>query len=122
VYRITGQKQWTTNGSIAKVLTVMARTEVDKPKGKQDKITAFLVTPDMPGFKVTSAALEKVGFRGTATSNLAFDNMEVPAENVLGTLGAGLKIALTVLDYGRTTFGASCTGTAKEVLERATAH
>jgi len=122
IYRITGQKQWTTNGSIAGILTVMAKTEIDTPKGRQDKITAFLVTPDMPGFRVSVAALEKVGMRGTTTSNLAFDNMEVPAENVLGKLGAGLKIALTVLDYGRTTFGASCTGTAKEVLKRATEH
>jgi acyl-CoA dehydrogenase family member 9 len=122
IYRITGQKQWTTNGSIAGILTVMAKTEVDTPEGKREKITAFLVTPDMPGFRVTVAALEKVGMRGTTTSNLAFDNMEVPAGNVLGKIGAGLRIALTVLDYGRTTFGASCTGTAKEVLERATEH
>jgi alkylation response protein AidB-like acyl-CoA dehydrogenase len=122
VYRITGQKQWTTNGSLAGILTVMAKTEIDTPEGKRDKITAFLVTPDMPGFRVTAPALEKLGMRGTATSNLAFDNMEVPAANILGKLGAGLKIALTVLDYGRTTFGASCTGTAKEVLQRATEH
>ncbi|MBV9463644.1 MAG: acyl-CoA dehydrogenase family protein, partial [Verrucomicrobiae bacterium] len=122
VYRITGQKQWTTNGSIAGVLTVMARTTVETPKGPKDRITAFLVTPDMPGFQVTARALEKVGMRGSTTSNLRFDNMEVPAANVLGELGAGLKIALTVLDYGRTTFGASCTGVAKELLERAMAH
>ena len=122
VYRITGQKQWTTNGSIAGILTVMAKTDVETPEGRREKITAFLVTPDMPGFRVTAPALEKVGMRGSTTSNLAFDQMEVPAENVLGAIGAGLKIALTVLDYGRTTFGASCTGTAKEVLERATEH
>ncbi len=122
IYRITGQKQWTTNGSIAGILTVMAKTDMETPDGRREKITAFLVTPDMPGFRVTAPALEKVGMRGTTTSNLAFDDMEVPAANVLGTLGAGLKIALTVLDYGRTTFGASCTGAAKEVLERATSH
>jgi len=59
LYYITGKKQWTTNGSMAHVLTVMAKMEVETPQGKQDKITAFLVTPDMPGFKVTQAALEK---------------------------------------------------------------
>lgn len=122
LYRITGKKQWTTNGSLAKVLTVMAKTEVDTPTGKQDKVTAFLVTPSMPGFKVAAVGLEKVGMRGTRTSNLEFDNLEVPAANVLGPVGGGLKICLTVLDYGRTTFGASCTGTAKFLVEKAIQH
>ena len=69
----------------------MAKTEVDTPKGKQDKVTAFLVTPDMPGFKVTANALEKVGMRGTKTANLEFYDMEVPAENVFGTHRRWLK-------------------------------
>jgi alkylation response protein AidB-like acyl-CoA dehydrogenase len=122
IYILNGQKQWTTHGSIASVLTVMAKTEVETSEGKQDKITAFLVTPHMPGFKVTAAALDKVGMRGTKTANLSFTHMEVPAANVLGPLGAGLKICLTVLDYGRTTFGASCTGVAKNLLEQAVFH
>lgn len=122
VYRINGRKQWTTNGSIASVLTVMAKTEIDTPQGKQKKVTAFLVTPDMPGFKVTAPALEKVGMRGSKTANLEFTNMEVPAENVLGPVGGGLKVCLSVLDYGRTTFGATCTGAAKTALERAIEH
>ncbi len=122
VYRINGRKQWTTNGAIAQVITVMARTEVDTPQGKQDKITAFLVTPDMPGFTVTASALEKVGMRGSKTANLAFHDMEVPAANVLGPLGGGLKVCLTVLDYGRTTFGAACTGSAKVLMARAIEH
>lgn len=122
VYVINGSKQWITNGSIAKVLTVMAQTAMDTPKGKQDKITAFLVTPQMPGFKVIAEALEKVGMRGSKTANLQFTNMEVPADNILGPLGGGLKVCLTVLDYGRTTFGATCTGAAKELLQKAIAH
>lgn len=115
LYRLNGRKQWTTSGSIAHVLTVMAKTE-------DNKITAFLVTPDMPGFKVTAAALDKVGTRGTMTANLEFQEMEVPAKNVLGKAGGGLKIALTLLDYGRTTFGAMCTGAAQELVSRATQH
>lgn len=122
VYLINGKKQWTTNGSIAGVLTVMAQTEIDTPQGRQKKITAFLVTPDMPGFKITNPSLEKVGMRGTKTANLEFTNMEVPAENILGPLGGGLKVALTVLDYGRTTFGALCTGVAKVATARAIEH
>lgn len=118
VYRINGRKQWTTNGSIAGLLTVMAKTEIDK----KDKVTAFLVSPDMPGFRVAVHALEKVGMRGTKTANLEFHDMEVPAANVLGPLGGGLRVCLTLLDYGRTTFGATCTGVAKVLVNKAISH
>jgi alkylation response protein AidB-like acyl-CoA dehydrogenase len=122
-YVLNGTKRWITNGGIADVLTVMART----PSGgdgadKKKEITAFLVTPDMPGFKVLEKRMEKVGIRGTATARLAFENMVVPAENVLWKVGKGLKIALTVLDFGRTTFGASCTGVAKACVRLAATH
>ena len=122
VYILNGQKQWITNGGLAKVLTVMAQTEVKTPAGIQDKITAFLVTPDMPGFKIMDPSLEKVGMRGSKTANLEFHNMEVPAANILGPLGGGLKVCLTVLDYGRTTFGATCTGASKFLLQKAIEH
>lgn len=122
LYRLNGKKQWTTNGGIADVLTVMAKTEVNTPQGKENKVTAFLVTPDMPGFTITAAALEKVGMRGTKTANLEFHDMEVPAENVLGPIGGGLRVCLTVLDYGRTTFGATCTGAANLIVKKAIEH
>lgn len=122
VYILNGTKQWITNGAIAKVLTVMAQTEMDTPRGKEDKITAFLVTPDMPGFKVVIPALEKVGMRGSKTAILEFKDVEVPAENILGPKGGGLKVCLTVLDYGRTTFGATCTGAARVLLQKAVSH
>lgn len=122
VYILNGTKQWITNGAIAKVLTVMAQTEMDTPRGKEDKITAFLVTPDMPGFKVVIPALEKVGMRGSKTAILEFKDVEVPAENILGPKGGGLKVCLTVLDYGRTTFGATCTGAARVLLKKAISH
>ncbi len=117
---LNGQKRWITNGGIAQVLTVMARTPT--PDGRDSKITAFLVTPDMPGFEVVEKRMEKMGVRGTATGRLAFRDMFVPRENVLGQLGKGLKVALTVLDFGRTTFGASCTGAAKYCVARAVEH
>lgn len=118
VYRITGKKQWTTNGSIAGVLTVMAKTKI----GDADKITAFLVTPDMEGFKIIDRSLDKVGMRGSWTSNLEFNDVHVPVSNILGPVGGGLKVCLTVLDFGRTTFGATCTGSAKFAVERAIHH
>lgn len=115
-YVLNGSKRWITNGGIADVLTVMARTP--DPKDKDGKITAFLVTPDMDGFEVLEARMEKVGIRGTATGRLQFNNVFVPRENILGPLGKGLRVALTVLDFGRTTFGACCTGAAKFCVER----
>jgi acyl-CoA dehydrogenase family member 9 len=119
-YILNGSKRYITNGAIADVLTVMARTP--DPRGGDSKITAFLVTPDLPGFEVVEARMPKCGIRGTATARLAFHDMPVPATNILGPLGKGLKVALTVLDFGRTTFGASCTGAAKVCLAAATRH
>jgi acyl-CoA dehydrogenase family member 9 len=119
-YVLNGTKRYITNGAIADVLTVMARTP--DPAGGESKITAFLVTPDLPGFEVVEARMPKCGIRGTATAKLAFHDMPVPARNVLGPVGKGLKLALTVLDFGRTTFGASCTGMAKTCLAAATRH
>jgi alkylation response protein AidB-like acyl-CoA dehydrogenase len=132
-YVLNGEKRYITNGAIAQVLTVMARTPVPSPQplshggrgaegGGETKVTAFLVTPDMPGFRVTEARMPKCGIRGTATARLAFEDMVVPAENVLGPVGKGLRVALTVLDFGRTTFGASCTGAAKTCLGAAVRH
>jgi acyl-CoA dehydrogenase family member 9 len=117
---LSGEKRYITNGAIAQVLTVMARTaDSTTPEGK---VTAFLVTPEMPGFEVVEARMPKCGIRGTATARLAFREMFVPRENVLGPLGKGLKVALTVLDFGRTTFGASCTGAAKVCLAGSIEH
>ncbi|MBX7103149.1 MAG: acyl-CoA dehydrogenase family protein [Gemmataceae bacterium] len=117
---LNGTKRYITNGAIADVLTVMARTP--DPKGGESKVTAFLVTPDMPGFKVVEPRAPKCGIRGTATAWLAFENMKVPAANILGPIGKGLRVALTVLDFGRTTFGATCTGAAKTCIQAATKH
>ncbi|MGO9463387.1 MAG: acyl-CoA dehydrogenase family protein [Isosphaeraceae bacterium] len=119
-YYLSGTKRYITNGAIADVLTVMARTP--DPKGGDSQITAFLVTPDLPGFEVVQARMPKCGIRGTATAKLAFHDMPVPAANILGPPGKGLRVALTVLDFGRTTFGASCTGLAKVCLAAAVRH
>jgi alkylation response protein AidB-like acyl-CoA dehydrogenase len=117
-YVLNGQKRYITNGGIGQVLTVMARTP-GSGKGKKKEITAFVVTNDMPGFEVLEARMPKMGIRGTATGRIAFHDMVVPRENILGGVGQGLKIALSVLNFGRTTFGASCTGVAKVCLRAA---
>jgi acyl-CoA dehydrogenase family protein 9 len=117
---LNGEKRYITNAAIAQELTVMART----PIAGTDKtaVTAFLVTPDMPGFEMLEARMAKTGIKGTATGRFALRDVKVPKENVLGPIGKGLKVALTVLDFGRTTFGACCTGAAKTCLELAVAH
>lgn len=119
-YILNGEKRYITNAAIAQVLTVMARTPI--PGKDKDAITAFLVTPDMEGFEMIEPRMPKLGIRGTATGRFRLNNVRVPKENILGPLGKGLRVALTVLDFGRTTFGACCTGGARTCLEMAVAH
>ena len=82
---LNGEKRYITNAAIAHVLTVMARTPV--PGSDKTAITAFLVTPDMPGFEMLEARMPKMGIRGTATGRFALRNVRVPKENILGPLG-----------------------------------
>jgi acyl-CoA dehydrogenase family member 9 len=117
---LNGEKRYITNAAIAQVLTVMARTPI--PGSDKTAITAFLVTPDMPGFTMLEPRMEKLGIRGTATGRFALRAVRVPKENILGPIGKGLRVALTVLDFGRTTFGACCTGAAKTCLRLAVEH
>ena len=117
---LNGEKRYITNAAIAHVLTVMARTPM--PGSSKTAITAFLVTPDMPGFTMLEARMPKMGIRGTATGRFALRDVRVSKENILGPMGKGLKVALTVLDFGRTTFGACCTGAAKTCLRLAIEH
>src|SRR5438046_5086585 len=116
---LNGEKRYITNAAIAHELTVMARTPV--PGSDKTAVTAFLVTPDMPGFEMLEERMPKMGIKGTATGRFALRDVKVPKENILGPIGKGLKVALTVLDFGRTTFGACCTGAAKTCLELAVA-
>jgi alkylation response protein AidB-like acyl-CoA dehydrogenase len=120
-YILNGEKRYITNAGIAQVWTVMARTPVAEKPGK-DAITAFLVTPDMQGVEMINPRMPKLGIRGTATARFRLNNVRVPKENILGPLGKGLRVALTVLDFGRTTFGACCTGAAKHCLQLAVEH
>src|SRR6266496_3610472 len=92
---LNGEKRYITNAAIAHELTVMARTPV--PGKDKTAITAFLVTPDMPGFEILEARMPKMGIRGTATGRFAMRNVKVPKENILGPPGKGLKIAMTAI-------------------------
>jgi alkylation response protein AidB-like acyl-CoA dehydrogenase len=105
---INGEKLWITNGSIADVFSVFARTE----KG----ITGFVVEKDFKGVRVGPNE-KKLGIRGSVTNAIQFDNVEVPEENMIGTEGRGFLIAMKTLDAGRLGVGACCLGASKEMLE-----
>jgi alkylation response protein AidB-like acyl-CoA dehydrogenase len=121
-YLLNGDKRYATNAAIAGLMTVMAKTPVEIKGKMKDKVTAFIVTPDMPGFEVISPNRSKHGVRGSWQGTLKFTNMRVPKENILGELGKGLKVALSVLDYGRCTLSAGCVGGAKRALQMAIDH
>lgn len=108
---INGEKLWITNGSIADVVSVFARTE----KG----ITAFAVETSSPGF-VAGPPEKKMGIKGSTTNAITFDEVRVPKENMIGQDGRGFLIAMKTLDAGRLGLGAACLGAAKELLEMST--
>lgn len=96
-YILNGNKMWITNGPDADVLVVYAKTDLEAgSKG----ITAFIIEKDFPGFS-TAQKLDKLGMRGSNTCELVFEDCEVPAENILGTLNEGVKVLMSGLDYER---------------------
>ena len=116
VYILNGSKIWITNGGIANFFTVFAKEEIEMPDGsKQDKITAFIVTRDM-GVK-SGPEEKKLGIRGSSTTPLFFEDVEVPFENVIGESGKGFKIAMEALNSGRLTLAAGSTGGSKNALQ-----
>jgi alkylation response protein AidB-like acyl-CoA dehydrogenase len=119
---LNGEKKFATNAALASVMTVMARTPVTEDGRTREKVTAFIVTPDLPGFEVVSPNRSKCGIRGSWQATLKFHNMVVPNDRILGQLGKGLKVALGVLNYGRCTLSAGCVGGAKRATELAIDH
>lgn len=116
-YILNGEKKFATNAAIAGVMTVMAKTPVTDNGKTREKVTAFIVTPDLPGFEVVKNNRSKMGVRGTWQAVLRFTDMKVPKDRILGELGKGLKVALHVLDFGRCTLSAGCVGGAKLAME-----
>src|SRR3984893_9332272 len=119
-YILNGQKPWIRNGVVADFYTVFAKTTPDTGDQK-GKITAFVVTRDLGG--VTSGPHEdKMGIRASNTTAVYFDNVRVPAANVLGEEGKGFKVAMRTLNHGRTGLGAGAVGGQRRLLELAVAH
>ena len=113
---LNGTKQWITNAGIADLFTLFASEEKEEGE-KRRKITAFVVTRDMEGFS-SGKEEEKMGLKGSSTTSLLLEDVEVPEENVIGERGEGFKIALEILNTGRLSLAANCVGAAKEMIDR----
>jgi isovaleryl-CoA dehydrogenase len=105
-YVLNGSKMWITNGPQAETLVVYAKT--DAAAGARG-ITAFIVERDFPGFS-TAQKLDKLGMRGSDTSELVFQDCEVPEDNVLGKVGNGVNVLMSGLDYERVVLAAGPLG------------
>jgi len=118
VYKLTGTKSWVTNGSAAGVLIIFAKTN-SEAGGKG--ISAFLVEPAFPGFRVGRHE-DKMGQRSSPSVEIILNDCVVPVENRLGEEGQGLKIALSALDGGRIGIGAQAVGLAQGALDESVKH
>ncbi len=115
---LNGSKIFITNGGPAGVAVVIAAT--DKAAGVKG-LSAFIVSADTPGYKVAKEE-HKLGIRASSTAELVFEDCRIPAENLLGGLGEGFKIALATLDGGRIGIASQAVGIARGALEHATAY
>lgn len=109
-WSLSGEKIWITNGAMAEFFTVFARTG-----NEHGKLTAFLVERKFGGIK-SGPKEDKLGIRASATTTVSFENTRVPAENVLGEVGKGFKIAMSILNNGRTGLGGGCVGAMKRLI------
>jgi len=113
---INGTKAWVTNGDTAGVILAMARTDTAEHRRGARGISAFIVTPDLPGFHVGKKE-DKMGLRASPTVQIAFNDLRVPAENMLGDEGTGFVYAMQSLDNGRLGIAAQAIGIARAALE-----
>ena len=112
-YVLNGTKMWITNGPDADTLVVYAKTE---PNLGARGVTAFIVEKGMKGFSIAQK-LDKLGMRGSHTGELVFQDVEVPAENVLGALNGGAKVLMSGLDYERAVLAAGPVGIMQAVMD-----
>lgn len=116
-YLLNGSKIWITNGGFADVFTVFARTSAPDP-GVKPRVTALIVER---GEGLTNGpSEEKMGIRGSSTTELFFEDVKVPAENVVGDPGRGFKVAMQVLNSGRLGLASGCLGACKKLLDMST--
>ena len=112
---LNGHKIWIGNAHRAGVIATFAQTPVERRGETVMRSTAFILRPDMPGFKVLGT-VRKLGIRGSTQAELLYENLEVPVDHVLGAVGKGFTVAVHVLNAGRLTLAAGCTSSAKALL------
>ena len=112
-YILNGNKMWITNGPDADVLVVYAKTD---PDAGSKGITAFIIEKGMPGFS-TAQKLDKLGMRGSNTCELVFQDCAVPAENILGQEGKGVRVLMSGLDYERAVLAAGPIGIMQAAMD-----
>ncbi|HEY3359882.1 MAG TPA: acyl-CoA dehydrogenase family protein [Polyangia bacterium] len=117
---ISGRKQWITNGGVADLVTVFAKTPVEHAGRRRDRITAFLVERGM-GLQSGSEE-DKLGIRGSSLTSIYLDGVRVPRENILGEIGQGFKIAMEILNAGRLSLSAGCVGMGRRIVALAVDH
>ena len=113
---LNGNKLWITNGGIADFFTVFAKTPEEGGRGK---MTAFIVTKDMEGVSIGPHE-DKMGLRSSSTTTVHLDNVRVPDNNVLGEPGQGFKVAMMILNSGRTGLGGGSVGAMKNLIAMST--
>lgn len=118
-WRLNGRKIWIGNGHRAGVIATFAQAFVQRRGETVQRMTAFLIRPDMPGFKVVGT-VHKLGIRGSTQAELSYEALEVPADHLLGAVGRGFGVAVHVLNAGRLTLAAGCTGGTKRTLNEMT--
>jgi isovaleryl-CoA dehydrogenase len=112
-YLLNGTKMWITNGPDADTMVVYAKTE---PELGARGVTAFIVEKGMKGFS-TAQQLDKLGMRGSHTGEMLFNNVEVPAQNILGAFNGGAKVLMSGLDYERAVLAAGPIGIMQSVMD-----
>jgi alkylation response protein AidB-like acyl-CoA dehydrogenase len=112
---LNGRKLWIGLGHRAGVIATFAQTEVVRGGEKRTRLTAFLIRPDMPGFVVEDTE-RKLGIRGSSQARLRYDDLEVPNDHVLGSVGKGFAVAVNVLNSGRLALASGCTAAARRLL------
>jgi len=120
-WRLNGRKIWIGNGPRAGVIATFAQAAVKRRGADVQRMTAFLIRPDMPGFRVVGT-VHKLGIRGSTQAELSYEGLEVPADHLLGAVGRGVGVAVHVLNAGRLTLAAGCTGATKATLKRMTTY
>jgi acyl-CoA dehydrogenase family protein 9 len=118
---LDGSKHWISNGGIAGFFTLFAKDVALEATDEHRRITAFAVTTDLPGLEI-GAEEKKLGLKGSSTVSLILKDLRVPASHVIGQRGAGFKVAVEVLNTGRTSLGAGCLGGCKAMMREAALH